>query len=124
MNNELIFINNTHYLDHEGTVCGLGDYILSQFPVATSYCVRCINQKHYVFPIRCNSWRILLRLHGVPNPWWLAGVTSGWGTSFRSSSTYCISTYFVNTSGSSLESCCSYSVENIRRPRAGKLIRQ
>lgn len=23
MNNELIFINNTHYLDHEGTVCGL-----------------------------------------------------------------------------------------------------
>ena len=74
----------------------------------------------FVF-VRCNSRSILSRLHGVPNPRGMVGITSGWSSSVRSCCHDRLIAYYVNSHGNALEPHRIDCIKNVRGPRIGEL---
>ena len=74
----------------------------------------------FVF-VRCNSRSILSRLHGVPNPRGMVGITSGWSSSVRSCCHHRLIAYYVNSHGNALEPHRIDYIKNIRGLRVGEL---
>ena len=74
----------------------------------------------FVF-VRCNSRSILSRLHGVPNPRGMVGITSGWSSSVRSCCHDRLIAYYVNSHGNALELYRTDCIKVIRGPRVGEL---
>ena len=64
---------------------------------------------------RYNPRCILLRLHGVPDSWWMAGLTAGRGTSFWSCSACSISVYLDDSFCDPMEPGCFDITKDIRR---------
>lgn len=72
------------------------------------------------FFARYNPRCILLRLHGVPDSWWMAGLTAGRGSSFWSCGACSISVYLDDSFCDQMEPGCFDITKDIRRTSACK----
>lgn len=73
------------------------------------------------FSARCNSRCVLLRLHDIPDPWWMAGIAFGRGPVVWNCNSCGVYIYFIDSNGNSMEPHRSDCSENLRRISAGEL---
>ena len=74
-----------------------------------------------IFSSRCNSRCVLLRLHDIPDPRWMAGIASGRGPVVWNCNSRGVYIYLIDSNGNSMEPYRSDCFENLRRISAGEL---